>query len=58
MLVRQKRNSEQDLIIIKAHTSPIEKKVKYYSKGFHEHYGQHNHDGTDDCQFTVKHTNS
>ena len=31
MLVRQKKNSEQDLIIIKAHTGPIEKNVKYHS---------------------------
>ena len=34
MLVRQKRNSEQDLIIIKAHTGPIEKNVKYHSNVF------------------------
>ena len=29
MLVRQKRNSEQDLIIIKSHTGPTEKNEKY-----------------------------
>ena len=34
MLVRQKRNSEQDLIIIKSHTSPIEKNVKYHNNVF------------------------
>ena len=34
MLVRQKRNLEQDLIIIKAHTGPIEKNVKYDIKVF------------------------
>ena len=34
MLVRQKQNSEQDLIIIKAHTGPIEKNVKYHSNVF------------------------
>ena len=34
MLVRQKRNSEQDLIIIKAHTGPIEKNVNYHSNVF------------------------
>ena len=34
MLVRQKQNSEQDLIIIKAHTDPIEKNVKYHSNVF------------------------
>ena len=31
MLVRQKQNSEQDLMIIKVHTGPIEKNVKYHS---------------------------
>ena len=34
MFVRQKRNSEQDLIIIKAHTGPIEKNVKQNSNVF------------------------
>ena len=34
MLVRQKRNSEQHLIIIKAHTGPIEKNMKYHSNVF------------------------
>ena len=33
MLVRQKRNLEQDLII-KVHTGPIEKNVKYHSSVF------------------------
>ena len=53
MLVRQKRNSEQDLIIIKAHTGPIEKKRKVSQQRFHEHYGQHSHNGIDDWQFTL-----
>ena len=34
MLIRQKRNSEQDLIITKAHTDPTEKDVKYHSNVF------------------------
>ena len=34
MLVRQKQNLEQDLIIIKVHTGPIEKNVKYHSNAF------------------------
>ena len=34
MLVRQKRNSEQDLRIIKTHTGPTEKNVKYHSNVF------------------------
>ena len=34
ILIRQKRNLEQDFIIIKAHTGPIEKKVKYHSNIF------------------------
>ena len=34
MLVRQKQNLEQDLLIIKAHTGPIEKTVKYHSNVF------------------------
>ena len=45
MLARQKQNSEQDLIIIKAHTGPIEKKRKVSLQHFHEHYGQHSHMG-------------
>ena len=52
MLVRQKQNSEQDLIIIKAHTGPI-KKRKVSQQPFHEHYGQHRHNGIDDWQFTL-----
>ena len=36
MLVRQKRNLEQDLIIIKMHTGPIEKKRKVSRQSFHE----------------------
>ena len=34
MLVRQKRNLEQDLIIIKVHRGPIEKNLKYHSNVF------------------------
>ena len=34
MLVRQKRNLEQDLKLIKVNTGPIEKKVKYQSSVF------------------------
>ena len=34
MLVRQKRNLEQDLIIIKVHSEPIEENVKYHSSVF------------------------
>ena len=34
MLVRQKRNLEPDLIIIKVHTGPIEKNVKCHSSVF------------------------
>ena len=34
MLVRQKRNLEPHLIIIKVHTGPIEKNVKYHSSVF------------------------
>ena len=34
MLVRQNRNLEQDLIIIKVHTGPREKHVKYHSSVF------------------------
>ena len=38
------------------HTGPIEKKVKYYSSVFiitHQHYGQYNHNGIGDWQFTL-----
>ena len=34
MLVRQKRNSEQHLITIIAHTGPIDKNMKYHSNVF------------------------
>ena len=34
MLIRQKQNSEQYLIIIKAHTGPIEKNVNYHRNVF------------------------
>ena len=55
MLVRQKRNSEHDLIIVKAHTGPIEKKLKVSQQRFHEHYGQHSLNEIDDWQFTFIH---
>ena len=48
MLVGQKQNSEQDLIIIKAHTGPIEKR-----KVSQQRHGQHSHNGIDDWQFTL-----
>ena len=48
MLVREKRNLQQDLITIKAHTGPIEKKRKVSQQRLHEHYGQHSHNGIDD----------
>ena len=53
MLVRQKQNSEQDLIVIKVHTGPIEKIRKVSQQRFHEYYSQHSHDGIDDWQFTL-----
>ena len=53
MLVRQKRNLEQDLIIKKVHTGPTEKKRKASQLRFHEYYEQHSHNGIDDWQFTV-----
>ena len=34
MLVRQKRNLEQDLILVKVHAAPVEKNVKYQSQVF------------------------
>ena len=34
MLVKQKRNLELNLIIIKLHTGPIEKNIKYHSSIF------------------------
>ena len=52
MLVRQKRNLEQDLIIMKVQTGHI-KKRKVSQQHFHEHYEQHSHNGIDDCQFTL-----
>ena len=51
MLVKQKQNLEQDLIIIKMYTCPIEKNK--VSQRFHEHYGQHSHNGIDDWLFTL-----
>ena len=52
MLVRQKRNLEQGLIIIKVRTGPI-KKSKVSQQRFHGHYGKHSHNGIDDWQFTL-----
>ena len=52
MLVRQKQNSEQDLIIIKAHTGPIEKNIKYHSNIF-MNIMANSHNGIDDWQFTL-----
>ena len=53
MLVRQKQNLVQDLIMIKAHTAPIEKTRKVSQQRFHEHYGHYSHNGIDDWQFTL-----
>ena len=53
ILVRQRQNSEQNLIIIKAHTSPIEKKHKVLQQRFHKYYGRRSHNGIDDWQFTL-----
>ena len=40
MLERQKRNSEQDFIIIKTHTGLIKKNYKVSQQRFYDHYGQ------------------
>ena len=53
MLVRQKQNLEQDLIIIKVHTGPTEKNERYQEQSFHGHYGQHSHNSIDDWYFTL-----
>ena len=53
MLERQKRNSEQDFVIIKTHTGPIEKKRQVSQQRFHEHYGQQRQKGMDDWQLTL-----
>ena len=53
MLVRQKRNLEEHLIIIKVHMGLIEKKHELSQQRFHEHYQQCNHNGIDDWQFTL-----
>ena len=61
-LVRQKRNLEQDLIIAKVHidhSSVFMNIMGNYGQHnvsqqrFYEHYGQHNHSGIDDWQFTL-----
>ena len=54
MLVRQKRNLEPDLIIIKVHRGKsYRKKGKVSQQRFHEHYRQHSHNGIDDWQLTL-----
>ena len=55
MLVRQKRNLEQDLITIKVQTDPIEKKNKkdHYQR-FHDHRRQHSQNGIDDWEAGVE----
>ena len=53
ILVKQKRNSEQNLIILKVQTGPIEKNHKVSQQRFHEHYGQHRHNRIADWQFTL-----
>ena len=52
-LVRQKRNLEEDLIIIKVYTGLIEQKRKVTQQRLHEHYGQHSHNGIHDWQFML-----
>ena len=52
MLVRLKRNLEQDLIIIKVNTGSI-KKRKVSQPSFHKHYGQRSHNGIDDWKFAL-----
>ena len=52
MLVRQKRNLEPDLIIIKVHTGPTEKNVKCRSSVFMNIMGN-SHNGIDHWQFTL-----
>ena len=53
ILLRQKQNLEQDLIIIKVYTDPIEKIRKVSQQRFHEHYGQYSHNRIDDWQFIL-----
>ena len=53
ILLRQKQNLEQDLIIIKVYTGPIEKILKVSQQRFHEHYGQYSHNRIDDWQFIL-----
>ena len=48
ILVRPKRNIEQDFIIAKVRTGLNEKKRKLLQHRFHEHYGQHSHNEIDD----------
>ena len=52
MSVRQKRNVKRDLIIIKVHAGPIEKR-KVSQKRFHEHDVQHSHNRIVDWQFRL-----
>ena len=48
ILVRPKRNIEQDFIIAKVRTGLNEEKRKLLQQRFHEHYGQHSHNEIDD----------
>ena len=41
ILLGQKQNLVQDLIVMKVLTGPIQKKRKVSQQRFHEHYGQH-----------------
>ena len=52
IVVRQKRNVKWDLIIIKVHAGPIEKR-KVSQKRFHEHDAQHSHNRIVDWQFRL-----
>ena len=53
MLVRQKQNLEQDLIIIKVHTGPKKRNRKISQQRFHELYMQNRHNGIDDWQLKL-----
>ena len=46
-LIKQKRNSEQDLVIVKARRS-YRKNLEASQQRFHEHYGQHSHSEIED----------
>ena len=53
MLVRQKRNLGARFNNYKSAHRSYRKKRKVSQQRFHEHYGQHSHNGIDDWQFTL-----